>query len=340
MDITLLVVESVYRKGEAEFRAAKGFTIEPAPALEEPLAAAIRNRSARAVIVGAAHYAGPLYEALVANGRDTRGALIARFGVGHDGIDKAQARRHGIVVTNTPGVLNASVAEHTIWLMGNLARHIGDLEAQFRRGNFSDRQGRELHGKRLGILGFGGIGRCVASIAHFGLGMTVLAAGASSQEAIERREQRPLAEILSAHGASEYTTDLDAVISQADFLSLHLPAVAETRHIINAARLARMKPDALLINTARGAVLDESALYDCLAAGRIAGAALDVFETEPYAPASPGRDLRTLENVVLTPHAGSNTREANRRMALACMANVANFFAGRLDALARVDRAG
>jgi lactate dehydrogenase-like 2-hydroxyacid dehydrogenase len=116
-----------------------------------------------------------------------------------------------------------------------------------------------------------------------------------------------------------------------------LPANAGTQRFINAARLAWLKPAAMLINTARGAVLDEEALHDALAAGRLAGAALDVFENEPYRPVRPDKDLRQLDNVVLTPHIGSNTREANQRMAEACLANVRAFFAGRLDRLTRVD---
>lgn len=333
----VLVTEGEFRKAEAAFRAADGLQIEPAPVAEEPLAAAVRAGESRAVIVGVERYAGPLYEALAASGRNRGGAILARFGVGHDGIDKPLARRHGIVVTNTPGMLDLSVAEHAIWLMGSLARHISGLEAKFRGGQFASCVGSELHGKSLGIIGFGSIGRHVAAMAHFGLGMTVLAAARRSPEEVERDERRSLDEILAAHGTSLYTNQMSVVFRQADIVSLHLPSIPETRHAIDAARLTEMKPEALLINSARGAILDENALYDALAARRIAGAALDVFETEPYEPPSPDKDLRTLENIVLTPHIGSNTREANDRMARACLDNLAKFFAGRMDELTRVD---
>jgi len=130
---------------------------------------------------------------------------------------------------------------------------------------------------------------------------------------------------------------VESVFRRADVVSVHLPANAETRHFLNAHRIGLMKPSAMLVNTARGMVLDEAALFDALASGRLAGAALDVYENEPYKPASPDKDLRRLKNIVLTPHIGSNTHEANERMARACVANVSRFFAGRMGELTRVD---
>ena len=146
-----------------------------------------------------------------------------------------------------------------------------------------------------------------------------------------------VAEAIATHGVEDYTTDAESLFGQSDFLSVHLPVVPSTLRFVNAARLAWLKPSALLINTARGAVLDEEAIYDVLASGRLAGAALDVFEREPYVPVHPDKDLRQLQNVVLTPHIGSNTREANRRMAETALRNVRCFLAGQLDRLARVD---
>jgi lactate dehydrogenase-like 2-hydroxyacid dehydrogenase len=180
----------------------------------------------------------------------------------------------------------------------------------------------ELHGKTLGILGFGNIGRKVAASAHFGFGMEVMAC-----------DQVAAPANLAALGVARYTNNVEECFRQSDAISIHLPALASTQKFINAERLAWLKPIALLINTARGAVLDEIALYDALAAGRLGGAALDVFEREPYVPAQPDKDLRTLANVVLTPHIGSNTREANARMAAGALENVRNFFAGRRDRL-------
>lgn len=336
MSEIVLVTETEYRKAEEIFRGVRGFDVAPAPPQEDALAALVRVRGARVAIVGNEFYRGALYGALaeVAGGR---GALLARFGVGHDGVDKALARQHGIIVTNTPGTLDASVAEHTLWLIGALVKRLAFHEARLRAGAFEQRRGIELCGKTLGIIGLGAIGRRVAAMAHLGFGMRVVAAGGASPAELERREGRPLAEALAALGVASYTDDLAAVLREADIVSLHLPSNAATRRIINAARLAQMKPAAMLINTARGAVVDEVALYDALASGRIAGAALDVFEVEPYQPAAPDKDLRTLENVALTPHIGSNTVEANQRMAQSSLASAASFLAGRLGDLPRVD---
>jgi lactate dehydrogenase-like 2-hydroxyacid dehydrogenase len=322
MRAIILVDEGVYAKGEAVFRAAADVHCVKAPAAEAALAAAVAEHGACAVIVGTKPYTGPLYEALAKKS----GALIARFGVGHDSVNKDLARRHGIIVTNTPGVLDVSVAEHTIGLLCSLARHIAATHTEMRAGKFAPQTGLELCGKTLGILGFGNIGRRVAAIAHFGLGMEVLAC-----------DQVAAPANLAALGAARYTNDVEELFRQSDAISIHLPAIASTQKFINAARLAWLKPAALLINTARGAVLDEAALFDALAADRLAGAALDVFEREPYVPAQSDKDLRTLGNVVLTPHIGSNTREANARMAAGALANVRHFLAGRLELLNRVD---
>jgi lactate dehydrogenase-like 2-hydroxyacid dehydrogenase len=323
---TVLVTELEFRKAESVFREAKDVRCKPAAADEAALAEAVAARSARAVIVGVAPYRGPLYEML----GKKNGAIIARFGVGHDSVNKPLARQHGIIVTNTPGVLDVSVAEHALWLMGCLVRKVCRLEVRMRAGEFAGEVGMELRGKTLGVLGFGAIGRRVAAIAHFGFGMKVVACDQIPPE--------KMAEAIAANGVERYTTDAEELLRQSDFVSVHLPVVPATQRFINATRLAWLKPGAMLVNTARGAVLDEEALYDALASGRLAGAGLDVFEKEPYVPARPDKDLRKLENVVLTPHVGSNTREANRRMAEASLENVRCFLAGKLDRLSRVDQ--
>lgn len=337
MPETVLVTEKEYGKAEQVFRNATGTTTRPAPADEAGLSAAVLQWRARAVIIGVERYTGPLYRALreVSEGRKS---LLARFGVGHDGVDKAQARHHGVMVCNTPGVLDISVAEHAVWLMGNVARRISHLEARLRAGEFASEVGGELCGKRLGILGFGRIGRKLAKMAHFGFGMNVWAADKWSAQELEAQEERSLVDIRKDYGLELYTPNTGQLLRECDYVSVHLPAMASTRHFINAARLALMKPTAVLINTARGSVLDEAALYDALAAGKIAGAALDVFENEPYQPVAPDKDLRTLSNMVLTPHVGSNTREANQRMAKASLENVRNFFAGNAAQMTRVNQ--
>lgn len=332
---TILVTEPEYRKGEDVFTAAADVQVAPVAADEVALAAAVRTHQCRAVIVGVHPYRQELYEAL-AEVAGEGPALIARFGVGHDSIDKQQAAARNIWVANTPGVLDQSVAEHTLWLMGALARHLASADTALRAGTFRGAPGIELGGKLLGILGCGPIGRRVAAIAHFGLGMRVLAVGRRSAERLEQDLGLPRSEIMARWGLDDYTIDSDRVFHEADVVSIHLPALPETRNYVDAQRLAQMRPTALLINTARGSIVDEGALFDALAADRLAGAALDVYPQEPYVPVEPAKDLRRLANVVLTPHIGSNTREANDRMAAASLANVLHFLARRYDALTLV----
>jgi lactate dehydrogenase-like 2-hydroxyacid dehydrogenase len=336
MSEILLVTEAAYAKGEAIYRAAAGLEVQAAPPNEDLLAEKLLACQSRAVIVGAQPYRGPLYTALGRTG-GSQGAILARFGVGHDGIDKTLARQHRIVVTNTPGVLDVSVAEHALWLIGSLARRLPSSDARLRAGQYTPEIGGELRGRTLGVVGFGAIGRRVAAMAHGGFAMRVIAADPRPLEQLEREAQRSFAELQAAWGLDRYTSDIDEVFYEADVVTLHLPATPQTHHFVDARRLARMKPQAFLVNTARGSVVDEAALYDALASGRLAGAGLDVFEHEPYQPVHPDKDLRTLDTTVLTPHVASNTREANRGMARVSLENVVHFFAGQMERLNRVD---
>lgn len=310
------------------------FDVHEAPDEETLLAASVAEHSCRAVILGLTRCTGPLYDALAASGPD--GAIIARFGVGHDGVDKAQAAAKNVVVTNTPGVLNDSVAEGTLWLMGAVARHVTRHDKETREGQFNPHTGLELAGRTLVVLGFGPIGQRVAKIASRGFGMRVIAADIRFRDQHATRRGESYEKLAQECGLASYVVDVDAVLPEADVISVHLAATEATRHYINAARLASVKPGAILINTARGSLIDEPALFDALQNGPLAAAGVDVFETEPYMPAAPDKDLRTLENIVLSPHTGSNTVEANTRMGEACLDNVRHFFAGRMDELTTV----
>jgi phosphoglycerate dehydrogenase-like enzyme len=221
--------------------------------------------------------------------------------------------------------------------MGALARNIVRMDARMREGEFGSLTGMELRGKMLVIVGFGSIGRHVAKIAHFGLGMKVLPVDVLSSQEIATSLGKSPDEIKAEYGLEAYTNDVNGVFRQADVISVHLPDIPQTRHFFNAERLAVMKPESMLINTARGPVVDERALYDVLSSGQLAGAALDVFEQEPYVPVDADKDLRKLENIVITPHIASNTRETNSRMATVCLKNIQTFFAGRMNHLSRVD---
>jgi phosphoglycerate dehydrogenase-like enzyme len=306
----VLVTELEYRKAEATFSSATSVRCLPAPPDEADLALAIRDAGAAAVIVGARVYSGPLYDALPSGG------VIARFGVGHDGIDKAKATMAGLLCTNTPGVLNRSVAEHTMLLVAAAARAIVPMSGGMARHRWHPVTGTELEGKTLAIVGCGGIGREVARIAHVGYGMRVI--GCS-------RPQVPLP--AAPPHFSTMTDDFATAARDADFVSLHMSATHENVRWLDAVRLASLGERSWLINTARGSLVDERALFTALVQGRLAGAALDVFVHEPYEPADGSGDLRSLPNVILTPHVGSNTVEANRRMGERALQNIA--LAGR-----------
>jgi lactate dehydrogenase-like 2-hydroxyacid dehydrogenase len=333
----VLVPEGVHARGKRVFGHEHELDVQVVGDDEQALAEAVRRFGCRAAVVGGRPYLGPLYEALgEAGGSD--GAVLARFGVGHDGIDKPLCRQHGILVTNTPGTLDVSVAEFTIALMLSVLRRIVRVAAPGRPGaGVAPSEGVELRGRTLGLIGFGGIARRVAAAASFGLGMRVLAAGRRSADQLRQDESVPLAHLCARFGLEEYTDDADSVLARADVVSLHVPATPETDGLMGAGRLERMKQAAVLINTARGSVVDESALFDALASGRLGGAGLDVSAVEPYEPARIDKDLRTLDNVVLTPHVASDTVEANDRMAAASLENVRCFFAGAIDRMSRVD---
>jgi phosphoglycerate dehydrogenase-like enzyme len=301
----VLVTESEYRKGEACFLSATGLECLRAPDSEADLASAVREVHASYVVVGSAVYSGALYEAL------KKGGVIARFGVGHDGIDKAKATEAGLLCTNTPGVLNQSVAEHTMLLVGAAARRLISTATNLAHHVWDPVMGEELHGKTLAIVGCGAIGRSVARIASVGYGMEVV--GCSRPDVPPPAPLEHFREVMN---------DFAMAVRHADFVSLHLSASRDNVHFINRDRLACLGKRTWLINTARGSVIDEEALFAALTERRLAGAALDVFAHEPYAPREGRGDFRSLANVILTPHIGSNTVEANSRMAERALQNI------------------
>ena len=304
--MVVLVTEPEFRRAGAVFGSAAGMQCLPAPVAEAELARAVADSGARYVVVGSWPYTSALYSAL------PRGGVIARFGVGHDSVDKAKATAAGVLCTNTPGVLDQSVAEHAILLVLAAARHFATTAADMRAGRWDlGPSGTELRGKTLAIIGCGRIGRATAKIAAGGFGMRVV--GLRRSGGSDAKKDAVFADV---------TTQFAAAVRDAHYVSLHINANEHNRKFMNAERLALLSPHAWVINTARGAVLDEHALYDALANGRIAGAALDVFEREPYQPSDPLRDLRMLPNVILTPHVGSHTYEANRGMAERALENI------------------
>ncbi len=245
--------------------------------------------------------------------------IIGNYGVGYNHVDVDACRRAGITLTNTPDVLTDATADLALTLLLMAARRAGEGERMVRAGAWpgwapTQMIGRELSGKTLGLIGFGRIARAVAARAHHGFGMRI---------AYSAPRRQP-AEVEAAVDAT-YIETVDALLEQADFVSLHCPGGAATHHLIDAARIQRMQRHAILINTARGTVVDEKALAAALAAGRIAGAGLDVYEAEPKVEPA----LLALENVVLLPHLGSATTETRLAMGMRVAANLDAFFAGQ-----------
>ena len=239
--------------------------------------------------------------------------MISILGTGTDNVDLAAARQRGVVVTNTPGVGAPSVAELTLGLILAVTRGIPLSDARLRVGTWHHVEGPELEGKTLGVLGLGAIGERVARLGR-GLGMHVVAWSWSDDPA---RAARLGVEMV----------DRDELFRRGDVVSVHLRNTPEARGSVGARELGLMKPSAYLVNTARAALLDQDALVDALRAGRLAGAALDVYLEEPLPPEK--NPFRDMPNVVLTPHIGAVTREASARSRAMPVDNIIAFLQGK-----------
>ncbi len=245
--------------------------------------------------------------------------ILANYGVGVSHIDLDAARAGGMVVTNTPGVLSDCTADLAMALMLAAARRLGEGERELRAGRWSGWRPTHLIGARvsgltLGVIGFGRIGQAVARRAHHGFGMPVIF-----------HARRPVAPDLAASLGARRAASLDALLAAADVVSLHVPGGEENRHLIDARRLALMKPGAILVNTARGEVVDEAALAAALASGRLAAAGLDVYEDEPKVHPA----LLACENAVLAPHLGSATAATRVAMGMMALENLRAYFDGQ-----------
>lgn len=248
-------------------------------------------------------------ETIAAAGPDLR--VIARHGAGVDNVDVAAATQRGIVVTRAPGANAQAVAELAIGLMIAVARSIPASDSAMRAGGWpSQGMGRELAGLRLGLVGFGDIARRVARIAS-AIGMTA-----------HFHDPR----VTQDHGEAVPAPSLKALIEHADVLSLHCPLTPDTRGMIDAAALAGLPPGAMVINTARGPLIDEAALIEALEMGHISGAGLDVFETEPL---SSSHRFREMPQVVLSPHVGGSTEAARNEAARQAAESVIAVLDGR-----------
>lgn len=315
--MNVVIERSIFERARTVFEDAageEGFVFVQIDPLDEKRALEAHSHGADVFIIGTKRYSDDFFRAL------RPGTLVQRFGVGYNAIPIEVCRDARIRVGYTPGVLERAVAEHTFALLLSLARGICSLNDTVRKGRWERTTGVELRDRAIALIGFGRIAREVALIARQGFRMRVLAFDVH--------------DVLDSDGAAivdSYFTDLHACLATADFVSLHLPSSPRTDSIVNEAFLDQMKPNAFLINTARGSLIDERALFQALNTRSIAGAALDVYRNEPYTAGND--DLRSLDNCVLTPHCASNTEEANRRMASICVSQCVSFYREQYDDL-------
>lgn len=254
---------------------------------------------------------GALPAEVIQRGRKLK--IIANYGAGYDAVDIAQAAKQGILVTNLPDTVTDATAELALGLMLAVSRRIGEMTLRLRQEpseqlfGMGRLMGQSLRGRTLGIIGMGRIGKRTAELAR-ALGMQVLG--------------------YSRHGADAAfcaPVALEELFAASDIVSLHCPLTPQTTHLLNADRIAQMKPGAILINTSRGAVVDTDALCNALTSGHLSGVGLDVFPDEPHLPPR----LLQFPQAVLTPHIGTNTAQTRREMAEACSRQIVDALAGR-----------
>jgi len=247
--------------------------------------------------------------------------VIARTGIGYDNIDVPAATERGICVCNVPDGPTRSTAEHAIALMFAVCRELKIIDQMMAQGGvldfFSVSKSIELHNKTLGLVGFGRIGRCTADLAR-GIGMNVQV----HDPYVSEDDRADCPEV-------RFVDSLDELLSTSHVVSIHVPLMDATRHLINAERLAQMQPGSMLVNCSRGGTVDEQALHDALVSGHLAGAGLDVFETEPPAPDHP---LLQLPQVIATPHIAAATDACKQRLWEGALTQIMDACAGKRPA--------
>lgn len=300
----VLVSDKLSDSGLSVLRSAPGLTVDYKPGLsEDELATAIGNYDALVIRSGSKVTAKVLERA-------DKLRVVGRAGIGVDNVDVAAASRRGIVVMNTPTGNAVTTAEHALSLLLSLARKIPQATASMRAGKWEKNkfEGREVAGKTLGVIGMGNIGRIVADRAR-GLSLKVIA----------------FDPVLTQDKATSLGIELvstEQLFARSDLITIHAPLTPETKYLLNKDAFARMKPGVLIVNAARGGIVHEGDLEVALREGKVAGAALDVFEKEPVNPDHP---LLKLDSVIATPHLGASTAEAQDRVALEIAEQVAEF---------------
>lgn len=306
----IVVADPIHPDGIERLARAPGVTLDH-PGSANGAVLGDRLRHADGLIVRGT----PVDEALLAGAERLR--VVCRHGVGYDLVDVPALTRRGIALMITPEANAASVAEHALMLMLNLARNVGPVSAAVRRGEWRVRGQSstfELGGRKVLVVGFGRIGTRVARLcAAFGMQVMV---------------HDPYLPAGTIRGAGYEVVDRDAGLARADIVTLHVPANDSTRGMVDAAFLSRMKRGAVFVNTARGTLVDEAALEAALRSGHLGAAGLDVLRVEPMVQ---GLSMLELDNLVVTPHVAASTAEGLQRMAWDAAGNVLDFLAGRVD---------
>ena len=304
MSYTVLVPDNLDQGGLDVLRATDGFTVvAPGKMTRQETLAAVPQAHALIVRSDTRVDADLLAHASLLK-------VVVRAGVGVDNIDRDLCTEHGVVVMNAPDGNTVSTAELALGLILALARHIPQADHSMRNGHWDRKKfmGRQLEGKTLGIVGFGRVGRALARRAQC-LGMTEIAPDPFVPENLAR------------HLGLSLVPRLEDLLWHADVISLHAPVTNETRGMINARTIAQMKDDVLIVNAARGTLINSTDLADALKSGKVGGAALDVYDVEPPTPDNP---LLGLENVIYTPHLGASTYEAQDAVAIQAAEEVIN----------------
>jgi D-3-phosphoglycerate dehydrogenase len=273
--------------------------------LDEDAMLKAHSEGVNCFVIGAEAYSHNFYNSL------QEGSAVIRYGVGYNAVPIDICKQRKIKIAYTPGTLTDSVAEHTFALLLGVARKIPELHRTMKNNLWLGITGIELKNKTIAIIGYGQIGQAVAKIAKLGFGMKVFA--------FDNKEPH------NNSNCDFFSNNFEEVVHDADIVSLHLATLPSTMGFINSERINMIKEGAILINTARGELINEEKLFEALTNGKILAAGLDVFGKEPYNPDS-GTDFKKLENVVLTPHCGSNTTEASKRMAELVVKNIIAYY--------------
>lgn len=263
-----------------------------------------QEQQCRVFIVGTHHYPKELFSSLAYP------SLIQRMGTGCSNIPLQICFNHGHTVAITAGAVEDSVAEHALMLMLACARNAHEADLAIRKGTWSRLSGMSLYGKTLGLVGYGNIARKLATIAKKAFNVRI--------HALVRRP------LPADDWVDVFTTDPKTLFQQSDIISLHLPETPKTMGMVNQQLLAELNPGSILVNTARGSLIDEDALAEALLSGHLAGAGLDVFKNEPYVP-SGCHDFRKINNLLMTPHIASSSDQSNSRMIRICLGNADAF---------------